>query len=227
MRRTKEEAQETRNRILDTAEQVFYEKGVSRTGLADIADAAGVTRGAIYWHFENKTDLFNAMVDRVALPLEEETHRADERALQDPLGSIRDCCVHVLRRTAEDPRARRVFEILIRKCEYVDDLAHSAQRQIECRARGQAVIERQLRAAQRLGQLPARLDVRRAAFGLLCYVDGLLYHWLLDPSAFALAREAERYVDQYLQGLRAEVTTRSPASKPRPKARRPALRSAA
>jgi TetR/AcrR family acrAB operon transcriptional repressor len=226
MRRTKEEAQETRNRILDTAEQVFYDKGVSRTGLADIADAAGVTRGAIYWHFANKTDLFNAMVDRVVLPMEEETHRAEERALQDPLGSIRDCCVHVLRRTAEDARARRVFEILIRKCEYVDELAHSARRQIECRARGQAVIERHLHAAQRLGQLPARLDVRRAAFGLLCYVDGLLYHWLLQPSAFALAREAERYVDLYLQGLRADATTRSAAAKPRTRTRRPALRSA-
>jgi len=43
VRRTKEEALETRNRILDAAEHVFYEKGVSRTSLADIAQTAGVT----------------------------------------------------------------------------------------------------------------------------------------------------------------------------------------
>ena len=57
VRRTKEEAQETRNSILDAAERVFFEKGVSRTSLADIAQAAGVTRGAIYWHFAHKSDL--------------------------------------------------------------------------------------------------------------------------------------------------------------------------
>ena len=70
VRRTKEEAQETRNRILDTAEQVFVKKGVSNTSLAQLAEAAGVTRGAIYWHFRNKADLFDAMMSRVVLPME-------------------------------------------------------------------------------------------------------------------------------------------------------------
>jgi TetR/AcrR family acrAB operon transcriptional repressor len=46
-RRTKDAALETRNALLDTAERVFSERGVSHTSLADIAKAAGVTRGAI------------------------------------------------------------------------------------------------------------------------------------------------------------------------------------
>ena len=71
VRRTKEEALETRNLLLDVAERVFNEKGVSRTSLADIAEAAGLTRGAIYWHFKNKSDLFDAMMERVTLPLEQ------------------------------------------------------------------------------------------------------------------------------------------------------------
>ena len=48
VRRTKEEAQETRSQILEAAEKAFYERGVARTTLADIAALAGVTRGAIY-----------------------------------------------------------------------------------------------------------------------------------------------------------------------------------
>ena len=48
VRRTKEDALATRNRILDTAECVFERRGVSRTSLNEIALAAGVTRGAIY-----------------------------------------------------------------------------------------------------------------------------------------------------------------------------------
>ena len=69
-RRTKDEAVETRNQILDAAERIFGERGVSRTSLTDIAQAADVTRGAIYWHFKDKADLFNAMMERVTLPME-------------------------------------------------------------------------------------------------------------------------------------------------------------
>ncbi|MDR3299114.1 MAG: TetR family transcriptional regulator, partial [Candidatus Accumulibacter sp.] len=65
VRKTREEALVTRNAILDAAETVFQEHGVSRTSLAEVAVAAGVTRGAVYWHFTNKADLFDAMVQRV------------------------------------------------------------------------------------------------------------------------------------------------------------------
>src|SRR6266550_672718 len=82
-RRTKDAALETRNRILDTAEKVFLKKGVSRTSLENIADAAKLTRGAIYWHFDNKTDLFDAMMERISLPMEEMVERDGE--LDDPL----------------------------------------------------------------------------------------------------------------------------------------------
>jgi TetR/AcrR family acrAB operon transcriptional repressor len=202
-RRTKEEAQETRNRILDTAEEVFRDHGVASTSLADIADAAGVTRGAIYWHFRNKGDLFAAMLDRVALPMEEMIRRAADASTADPLSSLRACCVHVLRQTAQDLRCRRVFEILVRKCEYVDELASLSQRILQCRAQGLEMMARALRNAVRRGQLPAQVNTRRAALGLHAYVDGLIYDWLLDPGYFALGREAGALVDQYLDGLRA------------------------
>lgn len=202
-RRTKEEAQETRNRILDTAEEVFREQGVTSTSLADIADAAGVTRGAIYWHFRNKGDLFTAMVDRVALPMEEMIRQAADASTEDPLSSLRACCVHVLRQTAEDLRCRRVFEILARKCEYVEELHALSQRVLQCRAEGLEMMERALRNAIRRGQLPRHVNARRGALGLHAYVDGLIYDWLLDPSFFALGSEAEALVDQFFDGLRA------------------------
>jgi TetR/AcrR family transcriptional regulator, acrAB operon repressor len=202
-RRTKEEAQETRNRILDTAEEVFRDQGVTSTSLADIADAAGVTRGAIYWHFRNKGDLFAAMLDRVALPMEEMIRQAADASTVDPLSSLRACCVHVLRHTAEDPRCRRVFEILTRKCEYVDEMHSLSQRILHCRADGLEMMERALRNALRKGQLSRHVNARRAALGLHAYVDGLIYDWLLDPGHFALGKEAEALVDQYLDGLKA------------------------
>ncbi len=58
MKRTKSEAEQTRANILAAAMQVFAEKGFDAAKLDEIAGTAGVTRGAIYWHFKDKLDLF-------------------------------------------------------------------------------------------------------------------------------------------------------------------------
>ena len=70
MRRTKAEAQETREALLDAAERVFFENGVATTSLTEIAQAASLTRGAIYWHFVDKAALFEAVQERGRLPQE-------------------------------------------------------------------------------------------------------------------------------------------------------------
>ena len=62
-RRTKEDALATRHALLDAAERSFQVHGVARTSLAQIAEAAGLTRGAIYWHLKDKADLAKTLVD--------------------------------------------------------------------------------------------------------------------------------------------------------------------
>ena len=109
VRRTKEEALVTRTRILDAAEQVFHEKGVAHAGLEDIASAAKVTRGAIYWHFKDKAELFDAMMQRVVMPAEEMLERAGDGGVENPLEVLRRATIEVLARTAKDPRVQRVF----------------------------------------------------------------------------------------------------------------------
>lgn len=88
-RRTKADANATRDRLLDAAECIFYAKGVSRASLADIANEAGTTRGAIYWHFKDKADLFNAMMDRVTHPLMQAIDGTQAMAHLAPLERLR------------------------------------------------------------------------------------------------------------------------------------------
>jgi len=61
MRKTKEDTQKTRQDILQAAVENFSGKGFFNTSLNDIAQTAGVTRGAVYWHFTNKAEIFNAL----------------------------------------------------------------------------------------------------------------------------------------------------------------------
>ena len=200
-RRTKEEAQATRNAILDAAERVFSRRGVSRSSLTDIADLVGMTRGAIYWHFKDKADVLNAMLRRVTLPMEEAASRSGIDPAVDPLGHLRSCLVSALRRTAADPQCRRVFDIVFHKCEYVDVMAAARDRRVEMRAGYLAEIERDLRNAIRRGQLPRGVRPHSAAVGLHALIDGLIANWVLDPKSFALAREAGHLIDSYLSGI--------------------------
>lgn len=203
VRRTKEEALETRDLILDTAERVFLERGVSRTSLEMIARAAGLTRGAIYWHFRNKADLFGAMMSRVVLPMEEMAARASDGDIDDPVTHVRACALNVLDHLTSDPQCQRVFEICCHKVEYVDEMMQVRQRHIEARSNCLQHMERGLRNAAKKGLLEPSVDPRLAAIGLHALVDGLIMNWVLDPEYLPLAREAKTLVDQYLDRIRA------------------------
>lgn len=61
MKRTKAQALQTREHLMLAALDVFHHHGVSRASLNEIAQAAGMTRGALYWHFKNKEALFEAL----------------------------------------------------------------------------------------------------------------------------------------------------------------------
>jgi TetR/AcrR family transcriptional regulator, acrAB operon repressor len=202
VRRTKEEAQETRNRVLDAAEHVFYEKGVSHTTLADIAQAAGVTRGAIYWHFTNKSDLFNAMFDRSLLPLDELIESTLDGREEEPLARLRELFVWCMHNITSDEQRRRVFDILFTKCEFVEEMGPVRERHQNNMRDGMERIERALRNAVDKQQLPARLDTRRATVMLHTLFSGILHDSLLIPDLVDPERDSEALIDASFDALK-------------------------
>jgi TetR/AcrR family acrAB operon transcriptional repressor len=198
-RRTKEDALATRHCLLDAAERVFQSKGVSATSLADIAAAAGTSRGAIYWHFQDKADLYNAMIERVSLPLEHAISDAPGRA--EPLASLRQALIAALDKTANDPQTRRVFEVATHKVEYVESLGAVRQRHLDVRTECVAGMKQVLQRAARERGVSLPVTAEAAARGLHALVDGLIQNWLLDPRAFNLPRIGRQALDNYLAGL--------------------------
>lgn len=203
MRRTKQEALATRESILDAAEQVFEKQGVSRTTLQQIAAAAGVTRGAIYWHFQDKADLFNAMMDRATMPLETALQSAEEPCITDPISDLYDCLLIVFRLTVDDAKARRVFEIATHKVEYVDDLSGARDRHLACYNQWLERTEDRLNIAIKRGLLKPGVCAGVAALGLWAMTDGLIRVWLLNPAAFDLVQVGRQLAESYLDALRA------------------------
>lgn len=198
-RKTKENAEKTRNQILDAAERVFHAQGVSYTSLEDVARAAGVTRGAIYWHFQNKAELFSAMHERVTLPF----MNLFEPLLgsSQPMIDLQALCVNGLRELEVNEQRRRIFDVLMHRCEYVDAIPCAAQRMSLWHETIIAGVKQVFCYAQSLGQFPATLDPALTAFALHSYMHGLIGCRLSTPDSPSFDKSADILVQRFFAGL--------------------------
>ena len=200
MRRTKEEAENTRISILTAAELLFLKKGVSHTSLEQIARQAGVTRGAVYWHFQNKAHLFHEMLNQVRLPAEQIAQHISECDPNNPISGLRHLCADALLTMGKDERKRRIFTILLRRCEFTDDLREAEERH-------EAFINEFIDLCEQLFSEPATakrlhpsITPRMAALSLHAMLLGLLSDWLRDPSLFDV-KLAGTMIDALLRGI--------------------------
>lgn len=204
VRKTKAEALATREAILDAAEAVFEAEGVPTATLERIGVAAGVTRGAIYWHFQNKEDLLDAMVERAEFPLDDLLQAGQRAGASDALRELRDSGERCLRRLAEDAHYRRICRILLHgsvRC----GRHHLFISQEEHLRKGlRQAIQILFEKAQAQGTLKADLSPVAATWAYVTYMRGLHSEWLLDPDEMDLASEAPRLIDVFFSGVRAD-----------------------
>ncbi len=204
VRKTKEEALQTRDRILDAAEQVFHAQGVAASSLQQVAECAKVTRGAVYHHFQDKHEIIEAMLARVILPLEADPAQslADPEA-PDPLGRIVAHVHKLFSYIVHTPRARRVFDILTTRFEFGAENEPLRQRKQASRCEFRDQLAATLAVAQRRGGLAPGLAPAEAAVGVLALVDGLIRSWILEPGSFELETLGTAIVRRHVEGLRA------------------------
>ena len=201
VRRTREAAAATREQLLDAAERVFRDRGVTRTSLAEVAAEAGLTRGAVYWHFRDKADLFAAMCERATSPMDTLVEQASEATAASPLATLRALCVDALTHLADDPRTQAVFEIMFHKSELAGELAGIAEQHDRDCCHARACVEAVIARAVAAGDLARDTDVTLAAHAMQAYVTGVMHEWTLDPAAYDLRASAPALVDTFIAGL--------------------------
>ncbi|MFV0435977.1 MAG: TetR family transcriptional regulator [Desulfopila sp.] len=197
-KKTREEALRTRETIIDAAVRVFSVQGVAQTTLKDIAEEAGVTRGAIYWHFKNKADLFSVLWDDLFSPFDVVRDVADKPGEQDPLGVLHKACLDLFVGLQRYPRRRQMFNLLLLS-ETAEDPSyqlHSCQFQ-----EGLEVVGRMLASAVQRGQLPKSFDVRLGALAIISFISGLVRKWLMYPDQLRLTREIPALLEGMIQML--------------------------
>lgn len=202
MRRTKAEAAATRKMLLDAALVVFSAKGYTATRLEDVAEQAGVTRGAIYWHFKNKADLYNTLIA-------EFSQRADvviEQAVAEG-GSVTDILrrvlTYLLTYLETDADFRAINELTLFKTELTEELREGWQMKLDATNALVQSLGSAMREGIASGDLRDDLDPVEAARAFLSFSSGATSLWLMNPTAFSLKTSAPALADIFIRGITA------------------------
>ena len=200
--RRKDKALATLQTILDAAEQVFFEKGVSGATLEEIAQRAKVTRGAIYWHFANREDILFAVMDRTYRIFEDSILRLTTSGEPPTLELLRDYSIGMLKDIAADPQKQRAIAIIMFKHE------HSLEKNAIWKRRQQA-YKRMLKSigtylekmwdSTNGGDRTKRPQTMLLAQAFLFYNHGVILNFLQFPATVNLKKDAERYVDIFFR----------------------------
>jgi TetR/AcrR family acrAB operon transcriptional repressor len=205
VRKTKEDAEITRQRIINAAREVFLTKGVSKTSLEQVASHAGVTRGAVYWHFKNKTELFHAMREQIFLPL---IDRMDDLLLSenglpennnDPLSRVEASMQHTIERLTNHVETRQTFIVMMSKCEYVDEFATVLQEILNNCSDIQSKYERIYTQAQQQKSVTSALTPAELAVDTHLFFGGLLHMWVKDSEGKRFREQANALISAHIR----------------------------
>lgn len=202
VRKTKEEAAATRQALLDAALIVFSQKGYAAARLEDVAEHAGVSRGAIYWHFHSKAELYNTLVEETSAQTEGVIQRAVAEGTTI-LDKHRRVMIGLLRLLEEDATYRAVQELVLFKTEITPELEEGLKIKAAALRATEARIARSLQEGVAAGEIRADLDPVIMARAALTYLNGIIFTWLIDQQAFSLRDDAPALVDVFIRGIAA------------------------
>ena len=197
MRRTKEESAKTKEKILDISLMVFGQKGYGATKLSDIAKEANITRGAIYHHFKNKTELFDALIDRY--------HNKFEKAIE-PIIDSDDNIINKLKKSfdkyftlLENDKGMLEFE----KVQFSKQELNSSSKEIkQCQTDALEYfnkIENAIRIGQEKDEIKENIDPKEFTFFFFAFVFGIINNWLFFDQPFKLSEIGPKYLNNFIE----------------------------
>ncbi len=195
--KTREEALKTRELIIDTALKVIKRDGYERATLLNIAEEAGMTRGAVYGNFKNKAELFRCILQNWSLPKKLILEISDT-------GTLSEQCCKILERFETDGLWRIVYSLVITSAHSERDITVIAPELEIAHKQILHVFEEFLLEGQRRGDVSKRQDIAKASVVLLSYLVGLGKIWSVEQSKFPLREWAQGFVEIFLRGLRQE-----------------------
>lgn len=190
-----------RRQILAAALDVFSRQGYAGTTLDDITAAANLSKGAIYWYFESKADLFATLLGERASIFSELLEDA-ARPTSSPLEALHAMWLRWMEALETDRGYQSYVRLAHLRVEVADEPREGMNARRNEERRSQALVTERVLAAVAAHQLPARLDVEAAALSFVGVGNGLVRAWLLVPETFSPRAVAPRIWNLLLAGWR-------------------------
>jgi AcrR family transcriptional regulator len=201
MRRTKEQAAETREAILRSAEDLFVERGLDHVSLDEIATAAGVKRGAVHFHFVNKQGILVAMCEQSHSPLRELVERLETEHSLSALDELLTVATDSLRSFDGDRRRCAVFRSSLSLSLSLEDEGHAAA--VAAQRGVLSLIARALDAAAAAGTLARPWTASTAALALHACIIGFLTQWATGEADASMVAGAVESCTALIESFRA------------------------
>ena len=200
MKKTKEEAALTRKVLIDAASNVFGHKGYAQTTLEEVAKEAGVTRGAIYWHFGNKFEMFHAVLQELHQKAGDRMTRIIDSD-QRPVKKLHQLILEFFLIITNEGEFRIIEDVqlfIARKDKkfsrlYKDHLKYvKAQRELL-----KGLVQEGIAA----GEFDNRLDPEVIIVAFMSYIAGIKSAWLSGIADISIAENAEKLADIFFKGI--------------------------
>lgn len=192
----------TRNDILQAAIEVFVEHGFMRSTLEQIAAKAGVTRGAVYWHFKNKHDIFEALHETLHQPLTASILEDMKKNCDDSLCQLEKLCVKLLIDLDNDEMRKKILKIFFCKCDYSYGMEDILEKQRARKLKNIDLFSQYFERAKKNKHVPRTLDPKITAISLACYMSGIVIEYLRNPQLFNLQKQAPHLIKQFFAAFR-------------------------
>lgn len=206
VRKTKEETENTKMRILNAALDCFYENGFSKTSFDEIANRINMTKGAVYWHFKDKAELLASLI-QYHIKEKFDPIKA-EFGIPENLQRLREMFIHEIKYIENNSDLQKFLFFIMAQVEWSDTIFNKVIEKLgDIRVLGLDIIQKALTSAQKSGQLVPGIDINNTALVITNLWRGALYYYVLNNKSLHISlNENFMYgLDIILNQLRKEI----------------------
>ena len=196
MRKTKDEALITKNQIMEKAMKLFLQKGFLTTTLDEIAQYANVTRGAIYWHFKDKLDIVNELIETEHQSLTKLLNELFKENIS-PFNKIEKIIDGIVVNFFDNQTFQDFIELTWFKIEY-SQLSRLRTSKAELTGYFIENFELFVNEAQKAGQIKKEINASDVSITITNMINGMYRLFFILPDQVNTKEEAMRSFKSYL-----------------------------
>ncbi|MGD2085396.1 MAG: TetR family transcriptional regulator [Candidatus Aminicenantes bacterium] len=200
MKKTKEDAALTRKVLIDAALSVFSHKGYAQATLEEVAKEAGVTRGAIYWHFGNKFEMFYAVLQELYKKAEVRVRKIIDSD-QRPLVKLHHLMQEFFLIVSNEEEFGIIEEVQLFKARKGEEFSRLYKDHVENVETMRELLIGIVREGIAAGEFDSNLDPEVTVVALLSYIAGIKSAWLSGIADISIAKNAEKLADIFIKGI--------------------------